>query len=157
MSQNRFKPFGVFNLLLRRNDEVLLAQRINQGWEDGNYGIISGHLEGEETATEAIIREAKEELNISLAPEHLNMVHVMHRYSNRENIDITFECRTWRGSIANMEPLKCGDIAFFPHWKLPTNITPFVPFLLDQVKKGNVYSEYGFDLVQQSKKDTIFF
>ncbi|MGN6670296.1 MAG: NUDIX hydrolase [Candidatus Nucleicultricaceae bacterium] len=155
MLQERFKPFGVVNLLLRRNDEILLAQRINQGWEDGNYGLISGHLEGSETATEAIIREAKEELNITLLLEHLNVVHVMHRYSNRENIDITFECRTWRGSLSNMEPLKCGDLAFFPHWRLPANIISFVPYLLDQLKKGKTYSEFGFDLVKQT--NTIFF
>lgn len=157
MQQNRFKPFCVVNLLIRRNDEIFLAERINQRWEDGNYGLISGHLEGGETATEAVIREAEEELGIIINPSHLKVVHVMHRYSNRENIDITFECRTWRGSITNNEQDRCGNMGFFPHWNLPPNIIAFVPYLLDQLKRGATYSEFGFDELKKVNSQNVFF
>lgn len=157
MALDRFKPYGVVNLLIRRNDEILLAQRINQGWEEGNYGFISGHLEGEETATQAMIREAAEELGITIMPSDLRPIHVMHRYSNRENIDIVFECRAWRGTIANREPSKCSNVQFFPLWKLPSNLIAYVPHVMEQIKKGHLFSEFGWDNLQHKRNQNIFF
>lgn len=67
----RFKlKVGVF-LILLQNDHVLLSRRYNTGIADGLHVVPMGGLEEGETATQAIIREAKEEVNITLKPETL--------------------------------------------------------------------------------------
>jgi 8-oxo-dGTP diphosphatase len=64
--QHRFKRIPAVYLILRRDSQVLLLKRANTGYQDGKYSLIAGHLEGDELATEATAREAKEEAGISV-------------------------------------------------------------------------------------------
>jgi 8-oxo-dGTP diphosphatase len=61
-------------LLLRKEKKILLSLRKNTGY----YGLVSGHVEDQESASSAMIREAKEEVNI-IRSESLKVVHLMHR------------------------------------------------------------------------------
>src|SRR3989344_3341501 len=79
-------------LLLRKRETVLLSLRKNTGYFDGCYGLVSGHVEDGEPASAAMIGEAKEEANLVIRPESLQVVHLMHRKTNRLNIDVFFEC-----------------------------------------------------------------
>ena len=63
----RFKLIVAVHLFLLRNDEIILLRRFNTGYEDGNYSLIAGHIDGNEWITNAIIREAKEEGNILIS------------------------------------------------------------------------------------------
>ena len=47
-------------LVLMKDHKVLLLQRANTGYHDGDYSIIAGHVEKDETFTDAVIREARE-------------------------------------------------------------------------------------------------
>jgi 8-oxo-dGTP pyrophosphatase MutT (NUDIX family) len=67
--KERFKLIPAVYLILRRNDEVLLLRRANTGYQDGKYSLIAGHLDGDELATEGMIREAKEEAGIVIVKE----------------------------------------------------------------------------------------
>jgi 8-oxo-dGTP pyrophosphatase MutT (NUDIX family) len=70
----KFPPgrFVAVYLALVRENQVLLLKRQNTGFEDGNFGLIAGHVEKAESITQAVIREASEESGIRLLPEHLN-------------------------------------------------------------------------------------
>lgn len=70
----RFKLIGAVHLFLIRNQQVLLLRRFNTGYEDGNYSVPAGHLDGGEQIKTAAIREAKEECGIRIAPEDLEVV-----------------------------------------------------------------------------------
>lgn len=48
-------------LILVKDGKVLLLRRANTGYEDGNYGLVAGHLDGDESATTGMVREASEE------------------------------------------------------------------------------------------------
>ena len=67
---------------------MLLRQ--NTGYLDNYWSFPAGHVETGESATEGMIREAREELGIILSPDNLQVVHVMHRKTNRLNVDIFF-------------------------------------------------------------------
>jgi 8-oxo-dGTP diphosphatase len=83
-------------LILKKNDQVLLSLRRNTGYLDGFYGLVAGHVEDGESATTAMLREAHEEAGIELTPSQLNVVHVLHRQTNRFNVDVFFECSSWQ-------------------------------------------------------------
>jgi len=144
MAKERFKLCVSTYLFLEKEDKILLHLRQNTGYADGNYSLVAGHLDGNETATQAIIREAKEEANIIINPEDLKVVHIMHRTSDRENIDIFFSCKKWTGEIKNLEPHKCGGLTFASKNNLPENTLEYVKIALSNEKSGQFYSELGF-------------
>lgn len=81
MSDERFRPYFAVYLMLISGNKILLARRYNTGWKDGFYGVAQGHLNGGESVTHAMVREAKEEIGISVDTKDLKVVHVMHRKS----------------------------------------------------------------------------
>jgi len=133
-------------LILKQEGKILLHLRKNTGYCDGMWSLIAGHVEDGESATEGMIREAHEEIGIQIEPWQLKAIHVMHRKTNRLNVDIFFECASWEGSIINREPDKCERIAFFPLDALPLNVVDYNVTALKAIWEGNFYSEYGWKL-----------
>ena len=83
--RSRF-PIAV-HLLFIKDEKVLLLRRFNTGYENGNYSLVAGHVDAGETVTQTAIREAQEEAGVQIAPENIEVVHVIHRKSNDERID----------------------------------------------------------------------
>ena len=134
-------------VILRRGNEILMQRRLNTGYEDGNYGLVSGHVEKGEPYQEAIMREAKEEVGITLKPEDLRFVHLMHRKDegeDNERADVLFLIEHWEGEVKNMEPQKCSDLTWFPVNNLPVNTIPYVRVVVQSIEQGVFYSEYGW-------------
>lgn len=143
--KERFKIYIAAYLLLAKDGQVLLLRRANTGYQDGNYSLIAGHLDGAETAKQCIIREAKEEADIKLRPADLEVVHVMHRFRpEREYIDIYLKTNAWEGEVANKEPEKCDELKWFSLDELPENIIPEVKLALENTKKKIFYGEIGW-------------
>lgn len=129
-------------LILKKKDQILLTQRKNTGYFDGYYSLVSGHVEENESATLALKREAKEEIGITISPEHLIFHSLMHRKTDRNNIDLFFECSIYDHEIVNLEPHKCADVCFFPLNQLPEKTIPYIQqALLNNVEK---YHEEGW-------------
>jgi 8-oxo-dGTP pyrophosphatase MutT (NUDIX family) len=55
--KERFKLIAAVYVLFVRDGMVLMLRRANTGYEDGNYGLVAGHVDGNETLKEAAIRE----------------------------------------------------------------------------------------------------
>lgn len=142
----RFKITPAVYLILRQGGEVLLSLRKNTGWHDGEYSLPSGHLEGNETLVEAMSREAEEEIGIIVAPEDLQLVHVMHRKQpDQERIDFFFSATKWTGEPENKEPEKCGGLGWYKMSSLPTDIIPYIKRAIRKSLSGKMYSEHGWD------------
>lgn len=75
----RFKLVTAVHLILIEDKKILLQKRYNTGYEDGNYSIVAGHIDGNESVIKAMQREALEEAGIKIKEEDLEIVHVMHR------------------------------------------------------------------------------
>jgi len=146
--EERFKSYVAVYLIPIKDGQILLSRRYNTGYQDGNYSLVSGHLEGRETTKQGIIREAREEANIIVSPEDLEVVHVMHRLSplspNREYFDIFLKAKKWTGEITNMEPDKCDELKWCELSDLPVNVVPEVKLALENIKNNLFYGEIGW-------------
>ena len=118
---------------------------------DGHYCLVAGHGERAESFTNTIIREAKEEANITLNAKNLKAIHVMHRYDIpndtelRDRVDTFFTVKKWQGKIKNMEPNKCDDLSWFPINKLPPSTIPYIKQAINNIRKKIFYSEFGYN------------
>ncbi|MBI4138447.1 MAG: NUDIX domain-containing protein [Candidatus Wildermuthbacteria bacterium] len=142
MAKERFKITPAVYLVLIKENEILLSKRYNTGYFDGYYSFPAGHLDGGETLTQAMVREAKEEAGIDITPENLRLVHTMNKLvPGNERIDFFFTTEKWRGEPKNMEPEKCSDLSWFGLNTLPENIIPYIQQAIDCVMKNIPYSE----------------
>lgn len=129
-------------VILVREGEVLLAQRQGTGYADGQWNVPSGHLEEGETIEQAVIREAREEIGITLTSGDLRFVHLCH-FRNAEGqvrMGVFFEARTWKGEPTNAEPHKCAQIAWFPFDRLPADTYPYTAAGVGHYRKGVPYA-----------------
>ncbi|MBI3413331.1 MAG: NUDIX domain-containing protein [Candidatus Aenigmarchaeota archaeon] len=113
----------------------------------GNYGLVSGHIDGEESVLAAIAREAKEEAGIGLEPRDLKVTNIMHRKfesPNYERFCVFLETSRYSGEIKNMEPGKCDDIRWFPINDLPPNTIDYVKWAIENSSNGIFFSEDGW-------------
>lgn len=138
---NRFRLILSIYLILIKDGKVLLLRRANTGYEDGKYGLPSGHADGGETARAAACREALEEAGVKINPGDLKFAHAMHRLQNDERVDFFFTADKWEGEPANMEPEKCDDLNWFPLDNLPPNTIPYIKQAIEHSQSGVYYSE----------------
>ncbi|VHO04392.1 nucleoside triphosphate pyrophosphohydrolase [Candidatus Rhabdochlamydia sp. T3358] len=135
------------HLILLKEDRILLSLRQNTGYADGLYSLVTGTLNGKESAIEATIREAKEEIGIDLASEQLRFTSTMHCLGadGREFIELFFLASSWQGELFNQEPEKCKKIAFFPKDAFPKEIIPYVQKGIANSLNQIYYDEFGWE------------
>lgn len=143
--KERFKITPSVYLILEKEGEVLLMQRLNTGYEDGNYGLPSGHKESGEYPSEALVREILEEIGVKVNAADLNCVHTMMRVRDvdSERVDLFFSVNDWSGKPENTEPEKCSHMGWFSIDDLPKNTIPYIKEALEQWRNGTPYSEFG--------------
>lgn len=133
------------HLLLTQNNKILLMKRKNTGFADGFYSMPAGKLEPKESVKDAIIREAKEEIDIDIENETLKTIQVMNRNGiDRERIDYFFAVDKWNGKIKNNETNKCDDIQWFDIDNLPDNTIPYIKEAINNYIKKIDFSLFGW-------------
>lgn len=133
------------HLFLRKGNQILLLRRFNTGYEDGNYSVIAGHIDGGEDVCNSMIREAKEEAGIDILPKNLKIVHVMHRKKiYEERIDYFFVCDNWNGTIKIMETDKCDELLWVDMDKLPNNTIDYIKAAINNFKSDISFSIFGW-------------
>lgn len=140
----RFMLIPEVHLVLRRGGQVLLLQRFNTGYADGQWSVVAGHVDGGEPAAAAMAREAAEEAGLQIDPAALRLVHLMHRRSDGERLSLFFEPLHWQGEPINREPHKCSALEWHPRDALPAAMVPYVRQALACVEAGQAYSETGW-------------
>lgn len=127
-------------LLLERNGHVLLLKRANTGWMDGFWHIPGGTLEENESLAHAVVREAHEELAITVDPAHVKLIYVMHL--NKKTLGFYFLAHEWQGEPKNNEPDQCSEVGWFPANELPDQMSPFAQKVVESYKTGANYSYF---------------
>lgn len=125
-------------LLVKKDNFFTFLKRHNTGWNDGNYTLPAGHVDGNEKLTTAVIREAKEEVGIDIDEKSLKLILTCHRkdQNEREYFDFYFETNSYEGELQNCEPHKCSEINFFKLDGLPENIVSPVKKSLEAINNG---------------------
>jgi 8-oxo-dGTP diphosphatase len=141
MPSERFCILSAVHLFLVRDGRVLLLRRHNTGYEDGNYSVPAGHLDGGEEVTAAA---AREEVGVVVAPGELRVVGVVHRRSNDERIDFFLEATRWAGEPANREPGKCDELRWADPDDPPPNVIPYVRRALKNWREGRWFDSFGW-------------
>jgi 8-oxo-dGTP diphosphatase len=146
MKKERHVIIPASYLVLIKENKILLLRRFNTGYEDGKYSMVAGHVDPNETFTNCIIREAKEEAGIIIKNSALEVVHVMHRKSidDEERIDIFLLAKNYDGEIENKEPNKCDDLSWFDLDNLPENTILHIKEAITNIKNKKFYSEYNW-------------
>jgi 8-oxo-dGTP diphosphatase len=147
MSNERFTLRAAVYLILIKDGKTLLARRFNTGWMDGNYSLLAGHIDGNESVFDAIIREAFEEGGVKVLKKDLKPVKVLHRQSpdKKEYMDFFFLAESWDGEPAIKELDKCDDMSWFSLDSLPNNTLPYVKNVLENYKDGISFIESGWE------------
>lgn len=140
----RFKLVSAVHVFLVRGSRILLLRRFNTGYEDGNYSVVAGHLDGDEEVKAAAIREAWEEVGVRITPQDLEVVGVMHRRSDDERVDFFLVATAWSGELTNREPDKCDRLAWFELVELPQNVIPYVRRAIDNYCAGRWFDSFGW-------------
>jgi len=130
----------VTRLILEKNRKILLLKRPrNKG---GNYSLVGGHVEQQESILQALKRETFEEAGIIVKRKHLELVHVAHRNKTPDYVlYIFFLAKKWKGEIINREPGKCESLDWFQVDHLPKNLSPTTHTALKSFQAGNYYSD----------------
>ena len=95
--------------------------------------------EGENLKT-AMIREAREEVGITLSPDDLDVIGVIPSLPNNY-VYFFLHADTWSGNVKNMEPHKCDDIRWFHLRALPDNTVFYVKQAAENYFEGRWFSE----------------
>lgn len=136
----------VYVLLQRDDGKVLLLERANTGYADGQLCPPSGHLEAGETVADGAIREAKEEVGVLIEPSDLRFTHVIHYRSpeGQARIGFFFTTSNWCGDPVNQEPHKCAGLLWADPASLPSNTVPYTAIALAQITSGASFSVGGW-------------
>ena len=133
------------HLFFFRENRILLLRRFNTGFEDGNYSVPAGHLDGNETVRMAAVREALEEIGIHIEVTNISFAAVMHRKSDDERVDFFVCVKAWKGEPFNAEPEKCDELRWCEVDMLPANTIPYVKQAIQNFREGVVFDEFGWE------------
>ncbi|MEN9415602.1 MAG: hypothetical protein RLZ62_1906 [Bacteroidota bacterium] len=134
--------FAVRLILEDQGRLLFLRQRKRNG---GRYTLIGGNVEETEFAREALAREAEEEAAIHVNPEDMTLVHVLHRHKLAKNqtlLVLYFRASRFRGEPASRELHKFADVSWFQADALPEEVSKPTRHVLEQIRKGGIYSEF---------------
>ncbi|WP_460799410.1 NUDIX hydrolase [Microbacterium sp. GXF0217] len=139
-------------VFLRRGNEVLLQLRQNTGYMDGHWVAgAAGHVEPAETARQAAVREADEELGVILRPEDLTLATIMHRtdgsdHPREQRVEWFWTATVWEHEPVIQEPHKALEVRWWPLDALPGPIPDYESFVLRGLRTGElpVDSTFGF-------------
>lgn len=148
----RFRLVPAAYVYLRRESDVLLQLRQNTGFMDGYWAAaIAGHVEAGESVTATAIREATEEVAVTIPASALTALTVLHRTDGSDDpveqrADFFFESRFWIGEPRIVEEAKCADLRWFPLEALPDRLPPHERYVLDRLRDDDLsaFAPFGF-------------
>lgn len=146
MLKRHFELHGAVYLVLVKDNKLLIQRRYKTGWMDGSFSLVSGHLEGGETALSAMVRETKEEAGIIIQGSDLKVIHILHRKSvDTEYIDIFFKAKSWQGNPQIMEKDKSDKLEWVPLNNIPKEVLGHVRQAIKCYLNKIPFSEFGFN------------
>ncbi len=151
MKQYFLTPSASILMLIKKDGgktRVLLQRRQNTGFMDGLWDLsCSGHVEHGENMTRTAVREAKEELGITINPPDVKFFTFVHK--REKEWDLTyynayFVCGQFSGEPRIAEPEKCSELKWFDIDNLPDDLINDRKHAVKAYFDGVHYIEYGW-------------
>jgi len=137
--------YALVVLVNAQHEVLLLRYQQNAPFGGGQYALVGGKIEAGETARAAAIREAYEEVGVTIKPEDVQLGHTFHRHGTEGAFfALLFVTTVWQGEPFCKEPNKHAAMGWFALDKLPENILPAHRQALTLMAKGVAYSEHGW-------------
>ncbi|MBQ7668022.1 MAG: NUDIX domain-containing protein [Clostridia bacterium] len=148
MSEKYYSRLAVNLLLMRYNEkhekEILLQLRQNTGYMDNMYDFgCSGHVDKNESYSQALVREAKEEIGIFIKEEDLVFLAVNHNYK-ADHVQLYFTAKEYKGTPTVCEPDECGGLLWANINSLPSNTREDVVNVIKCVQMGIQFDDGDF-------------
>ena len=104
---------GVTCFVINEKGEALIEKRVNKGLTPGKLDLCSGHVDGEETQTQAMIRELKEAVNVAkITPDAIPLQ--FESSGKIKNFFITFYCLKRNSSDVIYQESEIDKIVWLP-------------------------------------------
>jgi ADP-ribose pyrophosphatase YjhB (NUDIX family) len=133
-------------VLFRDGNKLAFLKRSGTDWMNGYYGLPAGRVDERESFTQAAIREAKEEVGVTLIPENLKPVLTWQRRSKDGDwVDVVFEATQWEGELTNAEPDVHSELVWLDMDNLPENVIPDLVQMFNHLATGDVLYEMGWN------------
>lgn len=118
---------SVYLIIKNAQGEILLQRRQGSKLWPGFLALPAGHIDENENAYEAVIREAKEELGIEISTENIIDTFVVNRRNKSlmPYYDVYFEIDRYNGIITIKEPEKCSELIWCDINNLPEDMIDF--------------------------------
>ena len=118
---------SVYLIIRNENDEILLQRRQGTKLWSGFLALPAGHVDENENAYDAVVREAKEELGIDIFIKDIVDTFVVNRRNKSllPYYDIYFEISKYIGEIKIKEPEKCKELVWCNINRLPQDMIDF--------------------------------
>lgn len=136
------------HLWLRTGDgDLLVIRRGATGYLDGYWSVPAGHVEAGETATQACLREAREEVGVHLSAADLRFVLVQQKTAcdGEERVDFFYEATLPAGQDPRIaSPAEVAAVAWVAPDRLPTPFAPYVRAALRARGRSLIFSTWGY-------------
>ena len=121
------------HMIIIKDNKILLQKRKGSKLWPGYYALPAGHIDDGENQYDALVREAKEELDIKLDPKNIINTYVVLRRNYFEidgkqlapYIDYYFDINQFEGIPKIMEEDKCDELIWAEINNLPE---PFINY-----------------------------
>ena len=133
---------SIYIIIRNKNNEILLQRRANTKLWCGFLALPAGHVDTGENVYDALIREAKEELNIDVCINDICDTFVVNRRNNKLSpyFDVYFEIDNYNGEISINEPLKCLELVWCDINDLPYDMITFEKEAINNNMEGIKFS-----------------
>lgn len=154
MNKEQRLRLHVASLIVEQEGQLLMLKK--NADRGGEYGLIGGRIEPNESAQQALIRESLEEAGMVLTASKLRLVLVIHRQRlDYTTVHFFFKAEEWSGHIENKEPHKCEHLRWIPIDQLPNNTASVIKVGIKNYRKGIAYDEMGFKKNNPNKANKL--
>ena len=135
-------------LIIKNDDGKILLQR-RQGTKlwPGFLALPAGHVDEGENVYDAAIREAKEELSITITKQDIIDSFVVNRRNKSlpPYFDVYFEISSYQGDIKINEPEKCSELKWCDINDLPEDMIDFEIDAIRNRQNNILFSTFDAD------------